>query len=70
MVHPVTDILPGVSHSTVSILTIHSAELEDEGLYICEATETYHEEKETKEIFIQVIGEFIKTSVCLMTKAS
>nr|XP_056708261.1 platelet-derived growth factor receptor beta [Euleptes europaea] len=55
VVHPVTDILPGISHSTISILTIHNAELEDEGLYICEATETYHGGKETKEIFIKVI---------------
>uniref|UniRef100_A0ACB8EIY1 Uncharacterized protein n=1 Tax=Sphaerodactylus townsendi TaxID=933632 RepID=A0ACB8EIY1_9SAUR len=53
--HPVTDILPGVSHSTISILTIHNVELGDEGPYICEATETYHGGKETKEIFIRVI---------------
>ncbi|XP_062976928.1 platelet-derived growth factor receptor beta [Elgaria multicarinata webbii] len=54
-VQPLADIPPGARHYTSSILTIHNAGLEDEGLYTCEATDTYHGQKETQDISIRVI---------------
>ncbi|KAJ6667877.1 hypothetical protein lerEdw1_016198 [Lerista edwardsae] len=54
-VTPDTKFLPGLSHHTSSTLTIHNAGPEDEGLYICKATDTYHGQHETKEKYIKVI---------------
>lgn len=51
-----THIVPGVTHYTSSILTIPNADLDDQGLYVCEATDTYFGQKEEKSIFIRVIG--------------
>uniref|UniRef100_A0A8D0DUR3 receptor protein-tyrosine kinase n=1 Tax=Salvator merianae TaxID=96440 RepID=A0A8D0DUR3_SALMN len=50
-----TNIVSGVSYYTSSTLTIHNAELNDEGTYICEAIDTYHENRERQNIFIRVI---------------
>ncbi|XP_042309160.1 platelet-derived growth factor receptor beta [Sceloporus undulatus] len=55
MVEPVTDFVAGIRHYSNSTLTIHNAELGDEGLYVCEATDTYHGQKETQDIYIRVI---------------
>ncbi|XP_015679764.1 platelet-derived growth factor receptor beta [Protobothrops mucrosquamatus] len=52
-VKPATIIVPG--HYTSSILTIHNADSNDQGLYACEATDTYHGQKEEQSIFIRVI---------------
>nr|XP_028574104.1 platelet-derived growth factor receptor beta [Podarcis muralis]XP_028574105.1 platelet-derived growth factor receptor beta [Podarcis muralis]XP_028574107.1 platelet-derived growth factor receptor beta [Podarcis muralis] len=54
-VKPWTDVGTRGSRDTSTTLTIHNAELEDEGDYICEATDTYHGQKETQSIFIRVI---------------
>lgn len=61
---PETNFLPGINHHTSSTLTIHNVGPEDEGLYICKATETYHEQHETKEKYIKVVGMFAKTFDC------
>ncbi|XP_044310257.1 platelet-derived growth factor receptor beta isoform X1 [Varanus komodoensis] len=54
-VQPLTQDAPGVHHYTNSTLTIHNAKLEDEGVYTCEATDTYFGQKDTQHIFIKVI---------------
>ncbi|XP_053159760.1 platelet-derived growth factor receptor beta isoform X2 [Hemicordylus capensis] len=54
-VHPMTEFIPGASHHTSSVLTIRNVEMTDAGQYVCEATDTYHGGKETKDIFISVI---------------
>lgn len=63
-VTPDTKFLPGLNHHTSSTLTIHNAGPEDEGLYICMATDTYHGQDETKEKYIKVIGMFVKMFAC------
>ena len=55
-VEPFTQFGPGVRHHISSTLTIHNTELEDEGVYVCEATDTFHGQKEAQDIFIRVIG--------------
>ncbi|ETE63465.1 Platelet-derived growth factor receptor beta, partial [Ophiophagus hannah] len=54
-VKPMTHIVPGDKHYTSSILTIHNADLDDQGLYACEATDTYFGQQEEQSIFIRVI---------------
>ncbi|XP_020662458.3 platelet-derived growth factor receptor beta [Pogona vitticeps] len=54
-VEPFTQFGPGVRHYISSTLTIHNTELEDEGVYVCEATDTFHGQKEAQDIFIRVI---------------
>ncbi|KAH0629833.1 hypothetical protein JD844_012250 [Phrynosoma platyrhinos] len=55
VVEPVTYFVAGIRHYTNSTLTIYNAELEDEGMYVCEATDTYHGQKEEQKIYIRVI---------------
>ncbi|KAM6475831.1 platelet-derived growth factor receptor beta isoform 1-T2 [Liasis olivaceus] len=54
-VKPRTDFVPGVKHHTSSVLTIHNADLNDQGLYVCEAIDTYHVQKEERSISVRVI---------------
>ncbi|XP_007431229.1 platelet-derived growth factor receptor beta [Python bivittatus] len=54
-VKPRTRFVPGVKHHTSSVLTIHNADLNDQGLYVCEAIDTYHVQKEERSISVRVI---------------
>ncbi|KAG8128534.1 hypothetical protein E2320_015384, partial [Naja naja] len=54
-VNPMTHIVPGDKHYTSSILTIHNADLRDQGQYVCEAVDTYYGRQEKQNISIRVI---------------
>ncbi|XP_070595173.1 platelet-derived growth factor receptor beta [Erythrolamprus reginae] len=54
-VKPMTDIVAGLKHYTSSILTITNADLDDQGLYECQATDTYFGQTGKQSIFIKVI---------------
>ncbi|XP_026552386.1 platelet-derived growth factor receptor beta isoform X2 [Pseudonaja textilis] len=54
-VKPMTHIVSGDKHYTSSTLTIHNADLDDQGLYACEAKDTYLGQQEEQSIFIRVI---------------
>ncbi|KAJ7316402.1 hypothetical protein JRQ81_002564 [Phrynocephalus forsythii] len=55
-VEPFTQFVQGGWNHITSTLTILNTELEDSGLYVCEATDTFHGQKEAQDIFVRVIA--------------